>query len=233
VHLNLSEGLSLTGPIPGLTDDRGVFPGKEGLRRVLAVGEVGGEGLLREMAAQVERVLAAGLRPDHLDTHQHFFLFPIATPLVMAVARAYGIRALRRTIPIEPAGDDPSGFLGGELLLYRRLAPALAAALNHSGLTAPAGLWGMPFLNRLNAETLFGILENLPPGEWELMVHPGYADPQGLFSGPERKEELTALTSPVIRDLLRRRQIRRISVGELFCASCASFLGRRGRPGLM
>lgn len=219
VHLNLSDGLPLRGVIPGLTSAAGLFPGKAGLRQFLAGGEVDPAPLYCELAAQIEKVLAAGIVPDHLDTHQHFALYPLATPIILALAREYAIPALRLPLPAEPFFADPGGELGEELALYRRLAPGFRAQVRASGLATPDGLFGLPLLNRLNPETLGATLQQIPAGTWELMVHPGYPDENDFFSGAERQGELVALTSPAIAAVLRRDAIFPITFRDLACAS--------------
>lgn len=219
VHLNLAEGLPLRGAIPGLCTAAGAFPGKAGLRRFLAGAEGDAAPLYRELAAQIERVLDAGIIPDHLDTHQHFALYPAATTIVLALAGDYAIPALRLSSPAEPAAADPDGELGTEMALYRRLAPAFATQLRASGLKTPDGLFGMPLLNRLNLQNLGETLRRIPEGTWELMVHPGYPDGNSPFAGTERQEELVALTSPIIAAELCRCGITPISFRELACAS--------------
>jgi predicted glycoside hydrolase/deacetylase ChbG (UPF0249 family) len=215
VHLNLSEGAALTGAIPELTDAEGNFPGKSGMRRFLS-GSIAAAGIRRELRAQVEKILAAGLVPDHLDTHQHFCLFPAVSALVLETAIYFGIRALRRSLPAEPPADDPNGFLGEELALYRQLASAVENR-QACDVRMPDGLWGMPFLDRLNKTVLTRLLANLPLGTWELMVHPGYADAADPFSGPQREAELTALISPAVREIIRERNIELIAFGDLPC----------------
>lgn len=215
VHLNLSEGAALTGTIRGLTDGRGIFPGKIGLRESLS-GDIDAEGILRELRAQVENVLAAGVVPDHLDTHQHFCLFPAATSLVLETAKSFGICGLRRAIPAEPPIDDPGGFLGEEMTLYRQLASALPTC-EKGDFVMPDGLWGMPYLNRLDSATITRTLASMPPGVWELMVHPGYIDAEDTFSGTPREVELEALTSPAVREIIQKRNIELIAFGDLPC----------------
>ena len=217
VHLNLSEGMPLRGAIPDLTSAAGTFPGKAGLRRFLVGGEVDPAPLYRELAAQIEKVLAAGLVPDHLDTHQHFSLYPVATTILLDLAREYAIPALRLPAPVEPPAVDPGNELGEEMSLYRRLAPAFRAQVQSSGLATPDGLFGMPLLNRLNQEVLLATLRSIPNGTWELMVHPGYPDDNSPFSGAARQEELAALTSPIISAELRRCGITPINFRELAC----------------
>lgn len=218
VHLNLSEGRPLAGPIPGLTDGDGRFPGKAGLRLRLLGGWREATAVLREFAAQIDRVRAAGLEPDHLDTHQHCLLFPALTDLVIAAAAAAGIGAIRLPLQVEPATADPGGDLGRDLALYRRLAPPAAAALRAAGLFTPDGLWGMPALGHLDTGRLAALLETIPPGTWELMTHPGYADPGHPFGGPDRESELAALTAPGIARLVAERQIRLTTFGACGCA---------------
>lgn len=219
VHLNLCEGKSLSGAIHRLTTASGEFPGKVETRRRLAAGKVDGQGLRAELAAQINRLLDAGLSPDHLDTHQHTFLFPVVMQAVLEAARRFGVAAARLPLPIEPAADDPGGFLGEELSLYRRLAPVANRVLRASGVAAPDGLWGMAYLNRLDKRALGRILHSLTPGTWELMVHPGGCDPADPFATRERETEVAALTSPDIRELVGRRQIQLIHFGDLSCVS--------------
>lgn len=214
VHLNLADGCSLTGPIPGLTDDNGRFPGKKRSRRLLSAPSAP-EAVHRELAAQIERIMDLGLVPDHIDTHQHFFLFPSMTGLVLDLACEYDIRALRLPLPAESPADDPEGALGEELALYRRLAPALRKPLEQRSIRTPRGLFGMPRLNRLNRPALEQVIRQLPPGDWELMVHPGHVDRENPFGGPPREIELQALLGPHLDDLIAQHGIRLIDFGAL------------------
>jgi len=217
IHLNLADGRPLTGPIAGLTRDDGSLPGKRRLRQCLRDG-IDPDAVRPELAAQIEKALALGVRPDHLDTHQHFFLFPPLTELVLELAVAYGIPAVRLPLPAEDAGGDPEGSLGEELRLYRRLGPAAARAIHRHGTASPRGLFGMPLLNRLDTKALLRLIDHLPAGDWELMVHPGYRDRHNPFDGTERECELKALVAPVLADRLRQRGIRLITFGDLCCA---------------
>lgn len=220
VHLNLADGVTLTGRIAGLTGPGGQLPGKQALRRCLAAASCDAGDVRRELAAQIERLLAAGLHPDHLDSHQHCQLFPCLTAMVIELAREFGIPALRTPLPGEPAEQDPAGALGEELALYRQLAGAARAAVVAAGLSTPEALWGMPLLHSLDTARLCQLLEALPPGRWELMTHPGYPCGQGqAFDGAQRFTELQALLSAEARAIIVRRQIRLSTFGDLPCAS--------------
>lgn len=215
VHLNLADGPPLGGPIANLTTTDGAFPGKDRSRQALTAGGVDPAALHRELTMQIETVLRAGLVPDYLDTHQHVFLFPVVTEIVIALARSFGIGRLRLPAPVEPVADDPDGPLGDELALYRRLAPAAADAIRAAGLISPDGLLGMPLLNRLDEENLIRLLHGIDPGCWELMTHPGRRDPGHPFGGVEREVELAALTAPAVRRCIAQREIELIAYRHL------------------
>ena len=219
VHLNLSEGRAVSGPIAGITDPDGRFPGKGELRQRLLADTFDATAAARELRAQIAHIRAAGLDPDHLDTHQHCLLFPALTAIVADVAESSGIKPLRLPLPLEPAAADPDGPLGAELALYRALAPACAATLHAAGCVPPDGLCGMPLLDRLEEEHLLRTLTDLPAGTWELMTHPGHVDRGHPFSGPERVTELAALTAPAVHAEIVRRGIALVSFCELPCAS--------------
>ena len=218
VHLNLADGVAVSGPIAGLTDAAGNFPGKAALRAALRTGAPDREGLHRELLAQIARVRGAGVDPDHLDTHQHCLLFPALTDLIAEVAASSGIRALRWPQPAESPPDAAPESLTAELALYRQLAPAAGQTLHAGRLWTPDGLWGMPLLNRLNSASLLATLAEIPAGMWELMTHPGECDPTDPFGGAEREAELAALTAPAVRRLLDARGIRLTTFGACACA---------------
>jgi len=97
IHLNLAGGPPLTSLIsrlPRFCNDQGYFDFKLP-RRVLRLKSYEGEALYQEMDAQVERVLKAGIRPTHVDSHQHIHtVWPIGA-IVIDLARKHGLPAVR------------------------------------------------------------------------------------------------------------------------------------------
>lgn len=215
MHLNLSEGKALSGKISGLTDAQGNFYGKHRARSVFADAAFDQEAALRELKAQVETVLGHGIVPDHVDYHQHMGLFPATLALVLEVCRQFGIKAARLCAPTEPSEYDPEAILGKELGLYRRLAAQMRMTLQQAGIRCPDGIWGMPLLNRLHEKSLCVLLEQIPPGHWELMVHPGDEDPGLPFCTAERRREQEALISAPVREIITRRGITLTTFGDL------------------
>lgn len=217
VHLNLSEGVALSGPIGGLSDGHGRFLGKDQARQVVAAGAFDVDAARHELCVQVQRLIDAGLCPDHVDSHQHLCLLPALTPLLIDVCRVFDIGSCRLPWPAEAADADPGGRLAQELRLYRHHAPAMQRQLRQAALFAPHRLWGMPLLNRLTTPTLLATLAQLTPGCWELMVHPGEEDLDQAFGGNERCLELQALCSDRVRRAIIEQQIVLTTFGAARC----------------
>ena len=68
-----------------------------------------------ELAAQVRRIVDAGLRPTHLDTHKHTHLAPPVLDAVARLAEEFGIRWVRRPF------DFPLQALRGGVPRVKRL----------------------------------------------------------------------------------------------------------------
>ena len=220
VHLNLSDGITLSGAIGGLTDPNDRLPGKHALRRYLLAGQLDLDGIRREFAAQIETVLEAGLQPGHLDGHQHCQCYPPLTGLIIDLTREYGFDAIRSSCPADPVDSAIPPDLVDDLALFRDLGTAARAMIMAAGLRTPHGLWGLPLLHGLDTASLCTLLEQLPDGDWELMTHPGYAVPGGRpFESKQREVEMRALCDVAAKKVVERRGIRLCTYGELPCAS--------------
>jgi predicted glycoside hydrolase/deacetylase ChbG (UPF0249 family) len=136
-------------------------------------------------ARQVEKVVAAGIVPSHLDTHKHTHLLPKVMSAVARVARRFGITWVRRP-------------------LFARQAAA-------AGLRTSDYFVGMRLTGRLDQAALLAALARLRPGLTELMCHPGVCD-DDLRRAPtrlkeQRERELEALTSETVRSFVRNEGI--------------------------
>lgn len=117
--------------------------------------------VIAEWSAQVQRVLDAGLRPDHLDSHQHVHYRSELFPALVAVCERFGIRQVRGMAAHRL--DVPAWRAWPQRLRAARFA----AKLRRAGLTTTDGF---------GSATLFRALQErgLPVGEsFEVMVHPG------------------------------------------------------------
>ena len=223
VHLTLvgASPLLPVAEVSSLLDEAGDFYGsyplfiKRFLRGKIRLAEVE-----RELAAQIDRVRMAGIQPSHLDSHQHLHVLPGIGGLVLDLARRFSIRAIR--IPAEPVafiGATPAtvGRLAGRggLTMLANLFRQHAAA---AGIRTSDHFFGMLAGGQLTEPALLAILRRLPPGDSELMTHPGVADESLADAyrwGYQWDAERQALAAPAVRELLVERQIRLISFREL------------------
>ena len=161
-----------------------------------------------EAAAQVRRIIAAGIRPSHIDTHKHTHLFPPVLEAVAQVAGEFGIPWVRRPFDFgvsRGAGVAKQAVAAGMKLMRPRFAKTLA------GLRTTDYFAGFRITGRLDEASLIETLQGLPKGLTEFMCHPGKCGPQLKGAATRLKEsravELAALTSPQVRRVIEERGI--------------------------
>lgn len=172
LHLTLSLGHALTGPIPRLTDAAGRFRPLGEVLSACLLRRLDRAAVRREIDAQFARLRELVATPTHLNGHHHVHCFPVIRELAFAAARDCGIPWTR--IPDEhPAGG--ARFRANRVLLSRLAAQARPAAAAH-------GLRWLPFVGlgcagRLDfGARLLATATRLPAGDFEWMVHPRYPD---------------------------------------------------------
>ena len=176
--------------------------------------------LYDELAAQVRRVIAAGLQPTHLDTHKHTHLAPAVLEAVVRVARDFEIRWVRRPF------DLPMDGLAGAPRLTRLANRSLGLLrgrvqrmLEAHGCRTVDHFAGFQLTGRLGAAELIALAAALPEGSTELMCHPGYLT-DALRHAPtrlkeSRQRELEALTAPEVRRAFERHGIELVTFAGL------------------
>jgi len=188
VHLALVEERSLTGLR---------FPRKyTTFVPLYLLRAIGIAAIERELRAQIERVLATGLRVTHLNGHQHLHLLPRIFRVVARLASEYSIPYVRIV-------DDHGATTRTTAM----------AALNSLGRRARA-----PFTNdRTIGVGTAGHLQDVVPlldhvqDLTELVTHPGI-DVHGYQNWRyDWDEETRALCNPRLRDELARRGIELIA----------------------
>ncbi len=213
VHLTLLQGRAVLPParIPHLVDSQGRF-----LNHPVAAGwryfweaRLGPE-IERELRAQIEAVLAAGLTPWHLNGHVNLHLHPRLLPLVIGLAREYGIPGLRlaredwrTTLALAPDHPLPKVAQG---LIFAWLCRRARRQIRDAGLLCNDWLFGLTNDGRMTEAHLLGLAGRLKPGVTEIYCHPGlYADAELRRWAPGylRREELAALLSPRLKSALR------------------------------
>ncbi len=134
--------------------------------------------LEREVEAQIRRLQCAGLHVTHVDTHKHTHLFPrVARPLLRAAARC-GVRAIRNPFEPEWSARLTRGALIRtlEVRALRGFQSTFKALCREYGVRTTDGSLGVSATGRLDRLALLQLLRDAPPGNWELVCHPGYHD---------------------------------------------------------
>jgi len=209
VHLTLTSERTLYrwGPVSpnkvrSLVDQHGYFHPTWMANTRIKLGDVA-----RELRAQIEKALAMGMRPTHLDSHQ-FALYSSGKDLfelLVGLGREYGL-------PVPVSRDWFSKW------------PYLARSLGSSVIcvdrqvdirpNVPAEKW---------LEYYTETVKNLSPGITELIIHIGYDDEElRAFSSDReswgsawRQRDFDFFTSATFRELLRQNDIALVTWREL------------------
>lgn len=154
VHLNLTEGTALSTALrscPRFCTPDGQLVWRH--RQLSTLTEQEKVGVAAELRAQLDAVVAVGVRPSHIDSHHHVHTaWPLAT-ITIALAREYGVPAIRLTRNCGPSPSLP-------VQLYKK---ALNNRIRRAGLAAVAHFGSV--------QDVAGILENAV-GPIEVMTHP-------------------------------------------------------------
>jgi chitin disaccharide deacetylase len=174
-----------------------------------------------ELATQVRKILAAGLRPTHLDTHKHTHLAPPVLDAVAQLGREFGIRWVRRPF------DFPLNALRGTVPRLKRLTSDALGVMRrrfHRVLAAhdcrtTDHFAGFQITGRFKAGELVQLFAALPEGSTELMCHPGRCG-AALRSArtrlkESREDELRALIAPEVRHAIERNGIDLVNYTQL------------------
>ena len=201
LHINLTQGRALAGPHESLTDRDGVFRPKGAVWRRAEAGELVASAVRKEVAAQWERLCALGVRPSHVDGHNHVHLFPACRGVLEELARGLWVRA--------PLG--------------RRAGPADLPPVVRTWGEAMRGPWkttdrftGYAFCEEPTAEVFLSSLED-GARVTEFMVHPGAREGSPHCSSELRDREADILCSVFLDREIDRRGFRTVSFLEAPC----------------
>lgn len=158
-----------------------------------------------ELAAQIERLLAAGIEPTHLDAHKHTHLAPPVLDVVLELARRYTIRWVRRPFDM-PLTAAAASAPRKRRIVQRALRPmdrSFERKLVVAGLRATDAFAGFQMTGLYGAAELAALIRALPEGLTEFMCHPGRCTAE-LRAAPtrlteSREQELEALISDEVR----------------------------------
>jgi len=139
----------------------------------------------REWRAQISRIMDAGLKPTHLDSHHHTHLWPGLTDTVCRLAIEFEIPAIRF---ISPESFDIMG-IGG---MQRMIASASWQRAQRCALAQPVTVTGIETVPA-TPEGLGEYLGKLVSGIHELYCHPGSPTDSDLT-------QISSLTAKRVRE---------------------------------
>jgi predicted glycoside hydrolase/deacetylase ChbG (UPF0249 family) len=215
VHLVMNEGQPIlpVEQVRSLVDRKGQF--RDGNALLRRYGRLRVRELEAEWRAQIEKFVAdTGRRPNHLDLHCHFpYVFPSWFRASLDLAQEYGHLPVR--LPFDDALDRKAGALaagvGFPAWLVRRQGERYRRIVAQYGLKRadyfePSFSLYVPD-ERRTPENLLGLLDALPAGSTELIVHPGT---EGW-----RDKERRALLDPRVKERIEELGIELITYGDL------------------
>ncbi len=218
LHINITTGRPVLDPaqVPSLIDDTGQFFDVDNIP--LKLLNISLEEVRAEVSAQVELFMETGVPLSHLDYHHN--IMALYTPffdIVREIALKHNL-PVRNPVPISVYGmiELENGAADASMRmmmamglrhpitgfrLMKEINPG-AFRENHEALLEngiPTSHWFVDsFYNNATVENFISILEQLPPGVSEIMVHPGQANaPDDDYQG--RVLELEVLTSAEVK----------------------------------
>lgn len=216
LHLNLSEGEPLVLGHKTLVNPDGAFWGRAEARRRIKEDLFDLREVEKEADAQFDTLKRAGIRMSHLSSVDHVHIRGgLAKPLAL-LAKRYGLRCFR--CPADRLRPPSLKLDEGRMAAveeYHQSALSAISVYASARLRSTENFGGAAISGFLTPDLLIELLETLPVGLTELMVHPGLKATESGFEGPEREAELRALTDPRIKPLLKKLGIGLTHFGKL------------------
>ncbi len=190
IHLNLTEGAPVSGAdkIPSLVNEDGIFFELPQLIKRVKQGLVSKAEASIELDAQTQKLIDTGIQPDHINSHESFLKYPFFVEIVKNIGKTHRIPAVRAfsqrkydyTRLLSPRKILVSMYLAYQKFEYKR-ADFKVADRQDSLLK-----FGQDY--QWSCEKLKSILNDIPEGVLEIVVHPGHCDKDTLPLGEYVKE---------------------------------------------
>ncbi len=217
VHLSLTEGPPVAENVIEQLWPANKFAGELPLSnqpfvRALLAGRLPRAAIRQEFEAQAAKVVAAGIRPTHIDGHKYIHLLPGITAIVADVARQFSIPVMRVPHRVIDSLLVPSraARVPGLIILMSMAIMAYQVA-KRAGLRTSDRLAGFIDTGHLNRDRIFRLLLPPRPGVTELLCHPAYHTAQlddlltqgyRWIASYEFEAETGAVSDPAVRQKL-------------------------------
>ncbi len=173
-----------------------------------------------ELSCQLQKTVAHGINISHLDSHQHLHVLPGFPRIVSRLARKFGVTKIR--IPAEPIflfyATNHSWRKSLNRTLLTTCAQGVRSQYQSNGLRSPEHFFGMLSGGQTTEPALLSIIDQLPNGTSEIMVHPGRDNTRlnAVFHWNYHWwEELEALRSAATFTRLHERGVQLINYWDL------------------
>jgi hopanoid biosynthesis associated protein HpnK len=218
LHLTLVQGRAVLpqSEIPELVDAQGNFsdnPVAVGFRYFFDRGLYCQ--LKREIEAQINKVVAAGIALTHIDGHLNIHLHPTVFRILAELMPRYGIGSFRlaRERLTHNLSFDRERKFGKTLesLIFGLLTDHARPVLDRLGIQYASEVKGVLNSGRMTEEYILKIIDGLQDGVTEIYFHPGLlpdAEITRRMPNYRHQEELAAITSPAVRQRLLELQLR-------------------------
>jgi chitin disaccharide deacetylase len=234
LHINITTGRPVLDPVqvPSLVDDAGKFFDVDNIP--LQLLDISLDELRAEVNAQVELFMETGVPLSHLDYHHNIMaLYTQFFDIVRDIALKHNL-PVRNPAPISVYGmiELENGAADASMRMMMAMglrSPVTGFRLmkeinpgafrgNHDVLLEngiPTTHWFIDsFYNNATVDNFISILEQLPPGVSEIMVHPGQANlAEDDYQG--RILELDVLTSPEVKAKIEQLSITLVDFSAL------------------
>ncbi|MBI4847184.1 MAG: ChbG/HpnK family deacetylase [Nitrospirae bacterium] len=206
IHLTLMDGISVAevGRVRSLTDGSGnFFKDYASFSKRYFSSKISLKEVEAEFRAQIEKFLAAGLKPSHINGHNHVHMFPAITDIVIKLMKEYGIKTAR--VPQAPVLQSFTKLNLNSFAKLFLITFAIQAKRNikAAGLLSPDHFEGLFASGRLFKSEILRVLQSLKPGVTELMCHPGILDDELAAIYPWNygwEEEVASLCDQDVRN---------------------------------
>lgn len=220
IHLCLTEGRPVlpADKIPSLVKKDGCFLNSH---RDLVLNYISGKvyinDIIKELQAQVEKVLKTGIKITHIDSHGHIHALPSILNVVVGLAKTYEIPYIRC--------PNESSIVPGVRLsryIYKSVLSLFCVFsrknINNAGLFRTDYFFGFLNSGHLSEEYLSAILGRIKNGVTEIVCHPGICDPgTNIFKhwGYMWEEEVKVLSSEHIKKIMKDLNIELVSFRDM------------------
>ena len=225
-HLSLTGGMPVTEPskIPTLVArDKKFHKNRNIFFLKFFSGSINKEEIYTELKSQLDILKKTNIPVTNLSSHEHIHMLPPILDIFIRLAKEYGIKAIRC---LHTSGEairmNPGRLYRTAILAY--FGKRMKAALDGASIVYADHFKGFLDSGKLDEGLLLDMLKSLEEGTTELICHPGFIGPAILEHHKfhlNGERELFALTSPIVKKIIKERGIKLITYKEFIGSKTA------------